>query len=193
MTKDNQAQANEDHNRQMLDMLGTIQDDPNSGRLVDLVEAIAQTGKGEAAQYTRQNDISAVKGKIEMYKEKGDTEKLKDARARLLDLCEKPVVVGIPAAPVPVGGNGGNSGQELEGGNSGQERDSGGNSGQELDGGGNSGQGLDGGGNGGQESGGGGGDGEEFVGVGGGDGGEFFGIGGENNSDSEEVVVVVVA
>ena len=181
-SKDNQAHVNQGHKRQVLDMLGKIQDDPNSGRLVDLVEAIAQTGKEEAAQYTRQNDISAVKGEIEMYKEEGDTEKLKDARARLLNLYKKPMVVGIPTTPVPIGGDDGNSGQERNGGNSRQERDGGGNSGQELDGGGN----------GGQESGGGGGDGEELVGVGGGDGEEFFGVGGENNSDSEEEVVVVV-
>ena len=192
VSKDNQAQANQGHKRQMLDMLGKIQDDPNSGRLVDLALSIAQTGKEEAAQYTRQNDISAVKSEIEMYKEEGDTGKLKDARTRLLDLYKKSVVVGIPAAPVPFGGDDGNSGQERDGGgnsgqerdgggNSGQERDGGGNSGQELDGGGNGGQGLDGGGNGGQESGGGGDDGEGFVGV-----------GGDNNSDSEEEVVVVV-
>lgn len=116
---------------------------------------------------------------------------LRDARARLLDLYRKPVVVGIPAAPVPVGGDDGNLRQELDGGNSVQDRDGGGNSGQELDGGGHSGQELDGGGSGGEESGGGG-DGKEFVGVGGGDGEEFFDVGGVNNSDSEEEVVVVV-
>ena len=215
VSKDNLSQANHGHKRQMLEMLGKIQDDPNSRRLVDLVDTIAQTGKEEAAHNTahttRQHEINALKGEIDIYRDIGDMEMLKDARARLLDLYRKPVVVGIPTAPVPVGGydgnlrqeldggnsvqdrdGGGNSGQELDGGgNSGQELDGGGNSGQELDGGGNSGQELDGGGNSGQELDGGGHSGQELDGGGsggeesggGGDGKEFVGVGG---GDGEE-------
>ena len=70
---------------------------------------------------------------FKIYKEEGDTEKLKEAKTRLLDLYKKPVVVGTPAAPVPVGGDNGNSSQKLGGGgNGGLEFDGGDSDGDEF-------------------------------------------------------------
>ena len=133
LSKDNPAQANQGHKRQVLDMLGKIQDDPNSGRIVDLVLSIAQSGAEEAAYSKQQHDISAVKDDIEIYKKEGGTEKLKEAKTRLLDLYNKLVVVSTPAAPVPVGGDNGNSSQELGGGgNDGQTFGGGGGDGEEF-------------------------------------------------------------